>query len=103
VKLAASKRLSHERVKQGLNAVLFDPDFGIVQFTEPEILSKASKIREEITDFIDCLIFSSAAAKADIFLTEDQELQDLGLDEHMMSRLKPTNPEFRVYGSRRLA
>jgi len=101
-KLTTASRLSMGRVTEGLKAILHDPDIETVQFTELDILSRASSIRAEIHDFIDCLILSSAAAKADILLTEDERLQDLALDDGILSRLKPTNPDFRVYGLRRL-
>ena len=101
-KLTTANRLSMGRVTEGLKAILHDPDIETVQFTDLDILSRASSIRAEIHDFINCLILSSAAAKADILLTEDEKLQDLALDDGILSRLKPPNPDFRVHGLRRL-
>lgn len=101
-RLVTSKRLSKERVTQGLNAILYDPDIETVEFAELGVLDKASSLRADISDFIDCVILASAAAKADILLTEDQKLRDLSVEDALLSKLKPTNPDFRVYGIRGL-
>jgi len=38
-------------------------------------MERALSVREEINDFIDCLLLSSAAARTDALVTEDEELQ----------------------------
>lgn len=101
-KLAASHNLNDSKVNEGLRAIMYDPAIEQVEFTEGEVMSRALRVREEISDFIDCLIVSSAASEAEILLTEDQELQHLVSLEKTISKLKPVSPKFRASSVTRL-
>lgn len=102
-KFVASRRLKHRRVEDGLRAILHDPRIGQVPYQEPHILSRALAVREEIGDFIDCLILSSAAAQAEALVTEDEQLQHLFSRESIKAKLRPVTPTFSVCPSRKIS
>jgi len=101
-KFVASQRLNNLRVMNGLRAILHDPTIGQVSFCEHDVVDRALTVREEVSDFIDCLVLSSAAARADILVTEDEELQDVASREETKARLKPVSHTFRACTARRL-
>lgn len=101
-KFVASRRLDTSRVMSGLRAILHDPTIEQVSFCENDVVSRALTVREEISDFIDCLILSSAAARADALVTEDEELQDAASREETKAKLKPVSHTFRVCAAQKL-
>jgi len=101
-KFAASQRLDNLRVMNGLRAILHDPTIDQVSFCEHDVVGRALTVREEIGDFIDCLVLSSAAARADVLVTEDEELQDVASQEETKARVKPVSHTFRACAARRI-
>lgn len=95
-------KLKEDGVREGLQAILNDEAISQVQFQEPGVLARAMAIRTELKDFIDCLILGSAAITADALVSEDEELQDMVSQENIRAKLKPINPAFSVYSSRRV-
>lgn len=55
-------------------------------------MERALSVREEINDFIDCLLLSSAAARTDALVTEDEELQRVGSQESIRAKLRRVPP-----------
>ncbi len=101
-KFVRDGKLKEDGVRDGLQAILNDEAISQVQFQEPEVLGRAMAIRTELNDFIDCLILCSAATTADALVSEDEELQDMVLQENVRAKLKPINPAFSVYSSRKV-
>lgn len=102
-KFVACRKLKQRRVEDGLRAILHDPSLGQVPFEEPAVMGRALAVSKDIGDFIDCLLLSSAAAKTDALVTEDQELQRVGSQEAIRAKLRPTSPAFAVRGSRSIS
>jgi len=101
-KFVRDGKLKEDGVREGLQAILNDEAISQVQFQEPGVLARAMAIRTELKDFIDCLILCSAAITADALVSEDEELQDMVSKENIRAKLKPINPAFSVYSSRRV-
>ena len=102
-KFVARRKLKQRRVEDGLRAILHDPNLGHVPFEGPAVIRRALAVREEIKDFVDCLLLSSAAAMTDALVTEDEELQRAGSQESIRSKLEPTSPTFAVCGLRSIS
>ena len=101
-KFVRNGKLKEDRVREGLQAILNNEAVSQVQFQEPEVLARAMAMRTELNDFIDCLILGSAAATADALVSEDEELQNRVLRESIRVNLRPINPAFSVYSSRKV-
>lgn len=101
-RLIVSGKLKHRRVQEGLGAILHDSRIVQVPYQEPHIISRAIAMREEMDDFIDCLIISSAAMEADALVTEDEELHYIFSRESTRTKLSPVNPAFGVHTSRKV-
>jgi len=101
-KLVASGTLSSDRVERGLRAALHDSTIELIDFKQQAVLDRALIMREQLSDFIDCLILSSAAATADILLTEDGDISELTSRDGIRAKLNPLNPKFRTFSVRQL-
>lgn len=101
-KFVRNGKLKEDRVREGLQAILNDEGISEVQFQEPEVLARAMAMRSEFNDFIDCLILGSAATTADALVSEDEQLQDMVSRENVRVNLRPINPAFSVYSSRKV-
>jgi hypothetical protein len=84
------------RVQKGLQAILGDESILQVDFREPEILSRATALRADIDDFIDCLILASGAGACDALISEDEELQEIVSRDEIRVKLNPINDSFNV-------
>jgi len=102
-KFVASHKLKGGRVESGLRAILMDPTIGQVPFHEPDVITRALSVREEVGDFIECLIISSAGARADILVTEDEQLQRLASQEETRVKLRPASSTFRTCSARMIS
>jgi hypothetical protein len=49
-----------------------------------------------LSDFIDCLILSSAINRNETLITEDEEIQDLRENRAFQELLEPINPKFKI-------
>ncbi len=101
-KFVALGKLEDENVRVGIRAILNDHSMNQVPYHESDIIARAIAIRASTDDFIDCLILSSAAARADVLVTEDRELQQFALNDQTRVKLKPKNPEFRACSADKL-
>lgn len=95
-KLIASRKLESERVTRGIRAIMYDENMEIIPSCESTILSMAFRLRNLLTDFIDCLILSSAINRCDALVTEDSDIQGLKRSREFSDLLKAANPEFRI-------
>jgi predicted nucleic acid-binding protein len=96
-KYIAARKLLPDRVVRGMRAIVYDETLEIVSSYESTVLSTAFRIRSVLTDFIDCLILSSAISQCDILVTEDTDIQDLKRSKEFVEMLNMVNPEFKIH------
>ena len=88
--------LSAERVTKGIRAIVYDETIEMIPMYESTILLTAFKLRSMLSDFIDCLILSSAINRCDALITEDNDIQDLKKNREFNELLSTVNPKFKV-------
>jgi hypothetical protein len=54
------------------------------------------KLKHTLTDFIDCLIVSSAINYCDALITEDTDIQNLTKNRKLGEFVAMTNPNFKI-------
>ena len=69
--------LSPERVTKGINAIVHDESITRCSSYDTPTLHLAIGLRHLLGDFIGCLVLSSAATRAEVLLTEDDEIHKL--------------------------
>jgi predicted nucleic acid-binding protein len=89
--------LTPERVTRGIKAITYDDTIEIIPATsDQKILLTAFKLRSTLSDFIDCLILSSAINQCDAIVTEDTDIQNLKKNKEFNTLQKTTNPKFKI-------
>jgi len=84
--------LSAERVTRGIRAIIYNETITRVPIRESALLIAAFKLRSLLTDFIDCLILSSAINQCDALITEDRDIQNLKGSKELDELLRTLNP-----------
>lgn len=69
---AAKLRVPAEVTNKSINAVL--DNFEIVPFSEPEVVRLSFLLREQTSDYIDCVIAATAAARKENLASEDSKI-----------------------------
>jgi len=95
-KYVASRVLDHKIVLDGIRAIIHDDRINKASIYEIPILSIALKLRSYLSDFIDCLITSTALIKSDILVTEDKDIKMLYTIEEFKSIVREVNPGFKI-------
>jgi len=88
--------LSAERVTKGIRAIVYDETIETIPMYESTLLLTAFKLRSMLSDFIDCLILSSAINRCDALITEDNDIQNLKKNREFNELLTVINPKFKV-------
>lgn len=88
--------LPTERVTKGIKTIAYDETVTTIPIYESTILPTAFKLRSILSDFIDCLILSSAINQCDILITEDNDIQDLKENREFRGLLMTTNSKFQI-------
>ncbi len=88
--------LSAERVTKGIRAIVYDETIEMIPMYESTLLLTAFKLRSMFSDFIDCLILSSAINRCDVLITEDNDIQNLKKNKEFNELLTTINPKFKV-------
>jgi len=88
--------LSAERVTRGIRAIVYDEVIETIPIYESPILLTAFKLRRMLSDFIDCLILSSAINQCDALITEDNDIQNLKKNKDFNEFLRTTIPKFKI-------
>jgi len=89
--------LTPERVTRGIKAITYDDTIEIIPATrDQKILLTAFKLRNTLSDFIDCLILSSAINQCDAIVTEDTDIQNLKKNKEFNTLQKTTNTTFKI-------
>ncbi|MFQ6074806.1 MAG: PIN domain-containing protein [Candidatus Bathyarchaeia archaeon] len=88
--------LTPERVARGIRSIVYDERIARVPIHETSILLTAFTLRRMLSDFIDCLILSSAINRNDALVTEDGHIQDLKRRRDFQGLIEATNPKFKI-------
>lgn len=88
--------LTAERVSRGIRAIVYDDKIERIPIHDSSVLITAFKLRRMLSDFIDCLILSSAINRNDILVTEDEDIHDLRKNGAFQELLQTINPEFKI-------
>lgn len=95
-KHVATGTLSAERVTRGIRAIIYEERITVVPMHDSSVLLTAFKLRRLLSDFIDCLILSSAMNQNDAIVTEDKEIQNLKRKKEFNGLLTTMNPKFKI-------
>ena len=95
-KFVSSGKIEEARVRRGLAAILGDANILQVDFRHEEILTRATALRANLNDFVDCLILAAGAGTCDALISEDEELQEIVSRNEVRVKLRPINPAFKV-------
>lgn len=95
-KYVSANKLSAERVIEGIRAIVFDENIVKIPIHESRILLTALRIRDWLSDFIDCLIISSALNQCDALISEDTDIQSLEGNRAFHELLEMINPKFEI-------
>jgi PIN domain nuclease of toxin-antitoxin system len=88
--------LPAERVTKGIRAIVYDETIEAIPIHDSPILLTAFKLRKILSDFIDCLILSSAINHCDALITEDSDIQNLKKNKEFNDLLATLKPKFRI-------
>jgi len=95
-KLVASGALSTDRVTRGVIAAKRDEELEKIPYIDEDLLGTAISLRGRMSDYLDCLILSSAINRCDALLTEDSLIHALTTEEYYKRLVGEINPEFVV-------
>lgn len=96
-KYVASGKIPPERVARGVRAIVYSESIKIIEIHENTILNMAFKIRSLLSDFIDCLILSSAINNCDALITEDEDIHKISENKNYRELIDAKNPKFKIY------
>ena len=85
-----------ETVTEGIRAILYDDEIEIVPFHDSKLLLTSFKLRNTLTDCIDCLIVATAINHCDALITEDEEIHKLTKKNGINELLEAINPNFKI-------
>ena len=95
-KYIAKGLLSMERVIRGVNAIVYGEEFKKVPFNETKVMELSFKVRKLLTDYVDCIILSSAIANCEVLITEDEDILMLRKNRELLRILEEMNPDFKI-------
>ena len=95
-KHVATGTLSAERVTRGISAIVYDERITAVPMHDSSVLLMAFKLRRMLSEFIDCLVLSSAINHCDAIVTEDKDIQELKRKEEFNGIVAAVNPKFKI-------
>jgi len=91
-----SGTLAAERVTKGISSIIYDERITTIPMHDSALLLTAFKIRSMVSNFIDCLILSSAINQCDALVTEDDDIQNLRKNKQFSELLTIINPRFKI-------
>jgi predicted nucleic acid-binding protein len=92
----ATGTLSAERVTRGISAIVYDERMTVVPVHDSSVLLTAFKLRRMLSDFIDCLILSSAINYCDAIVTEDKDIRELNRNKEFNGLTAAVNRKFKI-------
>lgn len=93
--------LEPEDVTQGIQSLNMDPDIVKIPYFSTQILSASFRLRETISDYLDCLILSTAVNESDALMTEDNILLTFTEDTVNQAFIHALNPTFMILNHKR--
>jgi len=99
-KRITAENLSAERVARGIRAIVYDESLEVIPLYESAHLLTAFRLRSMLSDFVDCLILSSAINRCDALVTEDSDIQSLKRNREFNEILRTANPGFKIQALR---
>ena len=81
---------------EGIRAIVHDDEIEMVPFHDSKLLLTSFKLRNALTDFIDCLIVSSAINYCDALITEDDDIHNLTKNRKLGEFIATANPNFKI-------
>ena len=60
------------------------------------VLMTAFRLRGMLSDFVDCLILSSAIHQSDLMVTEDTDIQKASKEKAFQEVIEKINPKFKI-------
>ncbi len=88
--------LGPDRVSKGVRSLVYDERIEKIPIHDTSIMQVAFRLRRVLSDFIDCIVTSSAINACDLLITEDKDIQDLKEGESLRGILESLNPQFRI-------
>lgn len=88
--------LTPERVSRGIRAIVYDERIARIPIYDSSVLLTAFRLRRALSDFIDCLILSSAIVRSDILVTEDEDIRNLREGRDFQELLHTMKPQFEI-------
>ena len=98
-KLAKDGLANKERLTQAVQSLVSDESLGKVGAYEDGLLQLAVDLRQNHSDFVDCLILATAVSACEMLVTEDELLTS---NNELMATVRRIKPELVVASSRRL-
>ncbi len=95
-KLVNQEKLTPDDVTQGIQSIYQDSRFIKFPYHSTQIQHTAFILRKTFSDYIDCLIMSTAIIEADILLTEDKIIHRQKQEQDIQALIQVTNPEFKI-------
>ena len=88
--------LTAERVCRGIRSIVYEERIARIPIHDSSVLLTAFKLRRMLSDFIDCLILSSAINRSDVIVTEDEDIQNLKKRRDFQALVETINPKFKI-------
>lgn len=88
--------LSQQRVTRGIRSIVYEEKIEAIPIHESKILLTAFKLRNILSDFIDCIIISSAINQCEVLITEDNDIKGLKENKEFNEHMIAANPKFKI-------
>ena len=85
-----------ESVAEGIRAIVHDDEIETIPIHDSKLLLTSFNLKNALTDFIDCLIVSSAINYCDAIITEDNDIQNLTKNRKLGDFMAAANPNFKI-------
>ncbi len=95
-KYVTAGALTPERVSRGIRSIIYDERITRIPMYDDSVLLVAFGLRRMLSDFIDCLILSSAINQNETLVTEDDNIHRLGGEREFHEFLEMRNRNFRI-------
>jgi predicted nucleic acid-binding protein len=96
-KYIVKNELSPERAALGIRAILYDDIIEKISVDSSKVMLTAFTLRSLMSDFIDCLIVSTALNHCDVLITEDQDIQNLTENKKYLELVASVNSNFKIH------
>ena len=90
-------KLGVDRASKGVRSIVYDERIEKIPIYDTPIMQVAFRLRRLLSDFIDCIVTSSAISVCDVLITEDKDIQGLKEMEGFREIVEGVNSKFRIY------